>query len=54
MSGAPAHASQGDIFLPAALIEAHGVRLHDLLSGRRTPALAAAVEPSPTARASRN
>jgi phytoene/squalene synthetase len=44
LRGTPVHASQGYTFLPATLTEAHGVRLRDLLSGRRTPALAAAVE----------
>lgn len=43
MRALPFHASRGQIFLPADLLDAHGVDRSDLLAGRTTPALLAAL-----------
>lgn len=39
----PFHAARGQIFLPADLLDAHGVDRADILAGRTTPALKAAL-----------
>jgi phytoene synthase len=39
----PFHASRGQIFLPEDLLDRHGVDRGDILAGRSTPALAAAL-----------
>jgi phytoene synthase len=43
MQALPIHASRGQIFLPADLLAAHGVDRSDILAGRTSPALLAAL-----------
>lgn len=44
MRALPRHAAQGQLFLPTELLARHGVRRDDMLSGRSSPALAAALK----------
>lgn len=43
MRALPAHAARGQVYLPADLLARHGVDRGDILAGRATPALAAAL-----------